>query len=170
MRINFDRLSKLAGLPGSSQGRKSLNESYKAESAEVEESEVEEGAYHEGEEDLEEGFLFEEESEEVEEGDDEIVEVDEAMLVQELRRAKRIMQESKRRKRQALMNESKRRQRNRQRIEEAQLKRVIDQEVQNVMRELNLTGGWVYGDNKPKRSRNGYSHQGSFLGGPGFRK
>lgn len=160
MKINFDRLSKLAGLPGGSQNsKKSLNESYMFESEE--ESEMEESWMSEMDDDMEEAHA---------DPDDEVVEVDEAMLVQELRRMKGIMQENKRRQKAALMNESRRRQMNSQKIQEAQLKQVIDQEVQNVMRELNLTGGWVYGNNKPTRSKRGYTHQGSFLGGPGFRK
>ncbi len=53
-------------------------------------------------------------------------------------------------------------------IFEAQLKQVIDEEVQNVMDEMNLTGQWVYGDKRPRRSRRGYTHQGSMMPGLGF--
>ncbi len=95
-----------------------------------------------------------------------MIEVDETRLVQELRRAKKIMQENKRRKR---LSESRKRQR-KQRMFEAQLRNIIDEEVQSVFDEMNYTGGWVYGKNKPKRSRNGYTHQGSFNPGIGFKR
>lgn len=87
---------------------------------------------------------------------DEMIEIDEVELVQELRRAKKLMREARRKKR----NIS---------LQEAEIKSIIDDEVKNVMRELNLSNGWVYGDNKPKRSRKGYVHQGSFLKGIGFK-
>ena len=95
-----------------------------------------------------------------------MVEVDEAMLVQELRRAKRIMQENKRRKQ---LSENRKQQR-KQRMFEAQLRTIIDEEVQNVFDEMNYNSGWVYGKNKPKRSRNGYTHQGSYMPGIGFKR
>jgi hypothetical protein len=37
------------------------------------------------------------------------------------------------------------------------------------MKELNLTGGWVYGENKPQASKKGFVHQGSFMKGIGFK-
>ena len=178
MRINFDRLSKLAGLP-SSGGRRSLNEN----------------TYHEADEPQDEGSLYEEEApmpfgmnelddadegaahhyegeghyegeEAADDANEVMLEVDETMLVQELRRMKNLMNESKRRKRLA---ESRKRQR-KQALYEAQLKRVIDEEVQNVLADMNYNSGWVYGDNRPTRSRHGYSHQGSYISGPGFRR
>ena len=99
-------------------------------------------------------------------GMDEMIEIDETMLVQELRRAKRIMKENKRRR----MNESRRRRSNKQGLFEAQLKQIIDEEVQNVMDEMNLTSQWVYGDRRPTRSRAGYTNQGSMMPGIGFRR
>jgi len=165
MRINFDRLSKLAGLPSS--GRRSLNESAKYESDEPSELENENYLYEE-----EEGLPFdasslsEKEEEEDPTDENQMIDVDETMLVQELRRMKNLMNESKRRKRLA---ESRRRQR-KQALYEAQLKRVIDQEVKNVIDEMNYNSGWVYGNNRPTRSRHGYSHQGSYISGPGFRR
>tara|TARA_Y100000592_G_C5359894_1_gene263120 strand:- start:351 stop:779 length:429 start_codon:yes stop_codon:yes gene_type:complete len=90
--------------------------------------------------------------------EDEIIEVDEKELVQELRRARRLMAESKKRK--AIKK---------QQLQEMQLKGIIDQEVKNVLKELQLNSGWVYGKNKPRRSRKGYTHQGSFLKGIGFK-
>ena len=56
-----------------------------------------------------------------------------------------------------------------QQLQEMQLKGIIDQEVKNVLKELQLNSGWVYGKNKPRRSRKGYTHQGSFLKGIGFK-
>lgn len=160
MRINFDRLSQLAGLPASG-NRKSLYEG-------KDYGKKEEGS-HTYEGSALEGLDMDNEGEALGEGDeefapaplDEMIEVDEAMLVQELRRAKRIMQENKRRS----LNESRRRN-----MFEAQLKQVIDEEVQNVMEEMNLTGQWVYGDRRPTRSRKGYTHQGSMMPGLGFRR
>ena len=162
MRINFNRMSQLAGLPAGSNG-KSL---YEGKDHEIAEEEVEETATYEGtaldgldEMDAEEGTGMYEEDEEVDM--EEMIEIDEVMLVQELRRAKGIMQESKRRR----LSESRRRQ-----IFDKQLKQVIDEEVSNVMDEMNLTAGWVYGDNRPKHSRKGYTNQGSFLPGFGFKR
>ena len=158
MRINFDRLSQLAGLPANSKSG-NLNESAMfteddikgGEGAAVERDPLEELDELEGEEgDTSESASL-----------DEMIEVDEVMLVQELRRAKRIMQESKRRS----LNESRRRN-----IFEAQLKQVIDEEVQNVMDEMNLTSQWVYGNRRPTRSRKGYTNQGSIMPGFGFKR
>ena len=177
MRINFDRLSQLAGLPASG-NRGSLHEGAEHGHSMEEEREDEgvynEMGYHEGEElEPSEDFAYEGTAlsglEEDEEDDepmgsdrlDEMIEVDEVMLVQELRRAKRLMQESKRRS----LNESRRRN-----MFEAQLKQVIDEEVQNVMDEMNLTSGWVYGDRRPRNSRKGYTNQGSMIPGLGFRR
>lgn len=170
MRINFNRLSKLAGLPsGSSNGRRYLNENVDMEA---------EGAYDEGMDPMHEddydmpgamdeyGSMFEADEDEDEDPNEAMVEVDESMLVQELRRAKRIMQENKRRKQ---LSESRRRQR-KQRMFETQLRQVIDEEVQSVFDEMNYSNGWVYGKNKPRRSRNGYTHQGSYIPGIGFRR
>ena len=86
---------------------------------------------------------------------DEMIEIDEVMLVQELRRAKRMMNESKRRKEAIVENE---------------LRGIVESEIENVLKQLNLSdGSWVYGANKPKRSRQGYTHQGSYLKGIGFK-
>ena len=146
MRINFNRLSVLAGLPASGRSSRRLNEN-KDMYSEMDNMENEP-------------------MDEMEDPMDEIIEVDETELVQELRRAKRIMQENKRRK----AASAARQQRRKQRLYEAHLKELIDEEVQNVMAEMNLTGGWVYGERKPRRSRNGYTHQGSYFPGVGFRR
>ena len=156
MRINFNRLSQLAGLPGGNSNRRSLYEG-----KEVEEVDAEEGMQY-NEAAFDPVDLTEEE--EVEEADmemDELIDVDETMLVQELRRAKRIMNENKRRR----LSESRR-----QSNFNKELKQVIDEEVQKVISEMDLSGQWVYGNNRPTRSRKGYSHQGSFLPGFGFKR
>ena len=116
------------------------------------------------EEETEEGMMREEEAEEgmMREDLEEMIEVDEVMLVQELRRAKKALAESKNRRTRRARN-------SRRSLQETELKNIIDQEVKNVLQDLNLGGGWVYGDNKPKRSRKGYVNQGSFLKGVGFK-
>ena len=182
MRINFDRLSQLAGLPSSGNNtRRSLYENKDPEASDEGRGHKDEGrgdgdpppiGEMMGDDDANEMMdpSMEEMMRAMEADDnapgekrdlDEIIEVDEVMLVQELRRAKRIMNENKRRS----LNESRRRQ-----IFEKELKQVIDEEVQNVMSEMNLTGGWVYGDRKPRNSRRGYTSQGSMMPGIGFRR
>jgi len=159
MRINFNRMSRLAGL-STGTNRNSLNEgagmhyevdddttSENMDNLMAEEDPAEEGVGMYEDEDIS--------------GMDEIFEIDEVMLVQELRRAKGIMQERKRRR----LSESRKRQ-----IFEKELKQVIDEEVSNVMDEMNLTSGWVYGDRKPRNSRRGYTNQGSMMPGIGFRR
>jgi len=181
MRINIDRLSKLAGLPVNNRSGRTLREAKDLES----EGMRDEGMRDEGmrEEEHDEGMREEEDMPEMadlaymteDEEDmpemhgtdmDELLDVDETMLVQELRRAKRIMQENKRRK---IMAESRKRNR-KQKMFEAQLREMIDQEVANVFDEMQITGEWIYGKNKPTRSRKGYTHQGSFMPGIGFKR
>ena len=176
MRINFDRLSQLAGLPSNGNStRRSLYEGKDPETTEgrgnkdegrgdgdppvdeMDEPTMEELMGMHNEDD----HGGDEPTNEMGDPLDEIIEVDEAMLVQELRRAKRIMNENKRRS----LSESRRRN-----MFEAQLKQVIDEEVQNVMDEMNLNSQWVYGDRKPRNSRKGYTNQGSMLPGIGFRR
>ena len=198
MRINFDRLSQLAGLP-SGNSRRGLYEGKDHEKEEgmrhrgmmedpmreMEDDMMEDPMREMGHDDMMEKMDMDDgmdhdlpevafdpvdltedddmdKNEKMDHGDlDEMIEIDEVMLVQELRRAKRIMQENKRRS----LNESRRRD-----LFESQLKQVIDEEVQNVMDEMNLTGQWVYGDRRPTRSRKGYTHQGSTIPGIGFRR
>tara|TARA_B110000858_G_C17588992_1_gene374805 strand:+ start:146 stop:616 length:471 start_codon:yes stop_codon:yes gene_type:complete len=155
MRINLDRLSTLAGIPN---GKPSINENVEAgmEETMYEDEDITfEGDGMEEDEDITfEGDGMEEEDE----GMEEMIEIDEVMLVQELRRAKR------------LMNESRQSKAKKQAIFENNLKRIIDEEVQSVMDEMNLTSGWVYGNNTPKRSRKGYTAQGSMIPGIGFQR
>jgi hypothetical protein len=146
MKINVDRMAKLAGLSLKSSTRtRSLNEGAHSDHRSMEEMEaIEDMEEMDGMEDMEEM-----------DGMDEIVEIDEVMLVQELRRAKKVMLESK--KRSAKEN-----------LQEARLKKIIEEEVQNLFGGMNLNADWIYGSKKPKRSKQGYTHQGSFLKGIGF--
>ena len=157
MKINVDRLCQLAGVGGKSSGL--LRESYDLGSQIEEEKNVEPEFAMEGD-DM--GDMFAEADEE----DDEVIEVDETELVQELRRMKRLMNENKRR--QAIKAQRVQAAR-RQALQEAHLKSVIEEEVQNIMDELNISADWVYGENQPKKSRKGFVHQGSFLKGIGFK-
>lgn len=168
MKIDLDRLATLAGIQNKSTSM--LSEGRGHDDASMEE-EMQDETMHsmEGmhyEEDMDEAMHEEDMDEAMYEEDlDEVIEIDEVMLVQELRRAKQIMAESKR------QNQKKQRlqESRRKRLQEAELKLIIEDEVQNVMRELNLNSSWIYGENKPKRSRKGFSHQGSYLKGLGFK-
>jgi len=187
MRINLDRLCRLAGVEASSEVlSETSNRSYhngdssdevqhryggEAQLAEAdegmelpmeedmsEEDAMEEGTY-EGEhahDAMEEGMY----EEEVEEGDyameetadeaaheaymSEMIEVDETMLVQEIRRARKMMAES--RQREEISPEQ---------LQEQQLRKIVAEEISSVMKDLNLTSGWVYGNKKPTNSRPG---------------
>ena len=175
MRIDMDRICVLAGV----KSKKSLNESSRRRSLMREGAghDADAGSTYEGEghgdetagDDADESYMFEEDEGEEDESymfeedegegeEDEMVQVDERMLVQELRRARRLMNESR-----------KRQQSKKQKLQEMQLKGIIDQEVKNVLKELQLNSGWIYGKNKPTRSRKGYTHQGSYLKGIGFK-
>jgi len=171
MRINVDRICELAGIPGAKRTRGGLMREGAEHGHSVDEMDdmYGEGSYDEGKEEAEEGMKYEmmddmsEEDVEKEgaEHDDpmeEMLEIDEADLVKELRRMKVQMHEARKIER--------RRQEN---LQETQLKAIIDQEVKNVLKELNLNSGWMYGKRKPTRSRRGYTHQGSYLKGIGFK-
>ena len=57
-----------------------------------------------------------------------------------------------------------------QRLQEAHLKRVIQKEVESVLSEIeDRDAQWLYGKRKPRRSKRGYSAQGSYLPGIGFK-
>jgi hypothetical protein len=92
---------------------------------------------------------------------DEVIEIDEAMLVQELRRARAMISEAK--KTEISEEES-------EELTEAQLRQLVADEVAGAMKDFNLTSGWIYGEKKPKSAMKGYVHQGSFLKGIGFEK
>ena len=81
-----------------------------------------------------------------------VYEIDEADLVSELRRL-RVMTK---------INNTKKRQQRQKALQEAQLRQIIEEEVDNVFKDLengkldlNISGEWVYGKNKPKNSRRG---------------
>ena len=173
MRINVDRLCELAGVSGSRRSSGLIREGVEPEAQHEGEgmpAELED-ALGEGNTDVDNAFDvsgLEEAAAEAEEGDpeanemahgdDEVLEVDEKDLVKELRRMRVKMNEARKIKR-----------RRKQNLQEAQLKAIIDQEVKNVLKELNLNSSWIYGKNKPTRSRRGYTHQGSYLKGIGFK-
>jgi hypothetical protein len=146
MRINIDRLCKLAGV-------KAPVQSYNASSKIMREGKEEESEVLDESDELDEL----DESDDLDESD-EIFEIDEVELVQELRRARRLMKESNQKKSRKIKT-----------LQETEIKAIIDQEVKNVLKELNLTSGWIYGNKKPTKSKKGYVNQGSFLKGFGFK-
>ena len=195
MRINLDRLCKLAGVSSSNKvlseasnrsyhddpsvqaaddpefrfGKNQLSEKKvkemmghghmgdMGEMGGMYEEEVEEGmghSYHEGmyeEEDMDETMYEAKEKDKKKmkekEDLDEMIEVDEAMLVQEIRRAKKMMAEARQRK----LNESKKR----ESLQETQLRKMIAEEIDGVFKDLNLTSGWVYGKKQPTNRTRG---------------
>tara|TARA_B100000674_G_C37893380_1_gene940104 strand:- start:714 stop:1223 length:510 start_codon:yes stop_codon:yes gene_type:complete len=169
MRFKMDRLCELAGVPGSRRRSSILREGTVVGNPGSDEKEKsDEGTYHESYQDDRVDELYEDEEDEKAKSEgqyhdmDEVIEIDEVDLVNELRRARKIMQEAKKKS-------FKMKKRKQEKLQEMQLKAVIDQEVKNVLRDLNLNSGWVYGNKKPTRSRNGYSHHGSLLSGIGFK-
>jgi hypothetical protein len=171
MRINFDRICELAGT--SSKGstnrkytRRPLNES-SGPLGKIdlkEEDEADEGVYEEDEADegVYENMYEEDEVDEMDlnEDEDELVEVDVAELMSEVRRAKRLMKENRRRSRRRQLAESRRK--------EDHLKRII--EVENVLSEIDeRDSSWMYGKRQPRHSRRGYTNQGRTLPGIGFK-
>ena len=114
--------------------------------------------YHEGaddDDDAREGAMRYEEDEPrmeetLEENLDEIIEVDEAMLVQEIRRARQLMAEAREQKTEASQED----------LHEQQIRRIVEEEVDSLMKDLNLTAGWVYGSNKPQNTHKGKVHTG----------
>jgi hypothetical protein len=164
MRFKIDRLCELAGITHRSSQSNLLREN-KEETDEtlnydedMHADEADESMYKDEADEM----MHYEEDMHADEAENELMDVDETMLVQELRRARRIMQEGKRK----AMRRSKIKS---EKLQEVQLKAIIDQEVKNVLKDLNLNSGWIYGKNKPTQSRHGFSHQGSFLKGIGFK-
>jgi hypothetical protein len=194
MRINFNRICKLAGVNPSNRGKLNENKHEAHHAGMEEDGHVEEGDYMEEEkdadeneaynyeghgmmkyemadynEDADENMSLEEKDADENEGegpkDDELVEVDITELMSEIRRAKKFIKINEARK---LRNKRKA-----QRLQEQKLKAVINREVQNVLKEMELNdhdSSWLYGKRKPRRSKKGYSAQGSFIPGIGFRK
>ena len=152
MKFNIDRMCELAGFGNTRTGRM-LNEASNR-SLHDDNGLSGEAEYRYGKNQLnEESEDFDIDLDEDADDDlEEMIEIDEVMLVQELRRAKKLMNESKRRK-----------------LKEMNLKKIIDDEVRSTLKDLNLTSGWVYGENKPRRSRAGYVNHGTYLKGLGFK-
>jgi hypothetical protein len=144
MKFDVNRLSKLAGLE-SDETTTVLSEG--SNRSRHEDPALADDKEHYHGKQLNEMELADDEDEVSEADDmDEVYEIDEADLVAELRRVK-------------MMAESRRRQEKEQALQEAQLKSIIDKEVKNILEEmedLNITGNWVYGKNKPRNSRRGY--------------
>lgn len=162
MKINLDRLCRLAGVEASTEVlSEASNRSYHEDPALDAERDVqfsnqlnetedmgEMGSAMPMEEDedddKDEGMMPEEDMPEMYTEDlDEVIEVDEAMLVQEIRRARKMLAESRKRPEPTGS------------LTEAQLKEIVAEEVSNVMKDLNLTAGWVYGDKKPTNVHRG---------------
>lgn len=149
MKINLDRLCKLAGVEPSGgnllseASNRSMHEDpsvsgeaeYRFGKGQLSERshDMEEGGMYE-EEDMKEGGMYEEEDM------DEMIEVDEKMLVQEIRRAKKMMAEARNKK---------------ESLQEAQLRKIVSEEIDSVFKDLNLTSGWVYGGKKPTNRHRG---------------
>jgi len=160
MKINLDRLCKLAGLEGSTGMLKEGSNRSMHDDASV----SDEAAHRYGSNQLsEDADMYEEDMEDMGEGSgmyedehedmDEVIEVDEAMLVQEIRRARKMIAESRKVSPKSLA--------------EQKLKKIVAEEVENVMKDLNLTAGWVYGNKKPVNSKRGVVN--TAFAGPGFR-
>ena len=83
------------------------------------------------------------------------------MLVQELRRMKKIISESN------VTSEKSNEQEQCKTLNEAELRAIIEEEIAQLTKEMNLTSGWVYGDKKPQNSKKGYIN--TSFAGPGFK-
>ena len=194
MRIDFDRICKLAGVDNNTSnqlneagnrsyhedsglnterdlqhGRGQLNEEDQAEGHYMEEEDQEEG-HHMEEEDQEEGHYMEGEDQEegyyMEEDAHAMEEEDEELVEIDI---SELMSEIRRAKK---MMENKRNNKlQRQQIKENHLKRLIQKEVESVLSEIEeRDSSWLYGKRKPKSSKKGYTAQGSHIPGIGFYK
>ena len=144
MKINLDRLCKLAGVEG---GKSNLlseasNRSYHDDASVSDEADFRfgSGQLSENNRDLEEDDMPVEGMYGSDMDEDEIIEVDEKMLVQEIRRAKQMMAETRQRK---------------ESLQESKLRKMISEEIDSVFKDLNLTSGWVYGKKKPTNRHKG---------------
>jgi hypothetical protein len=182
MRIDFNRICKLAGVDARSsnsglmregkdhdasahemaamyENESDANESDRSEGDDP--KETDEGSYGMHEEETDEGSYGM--HEEAEDDQDEMVDIDMKELMSEIRRAKRIM----------AINEQKKRNiaRRKKNLQENHLKRIIQKEVENILSEIeDKDSSWVYGEKKPRYSRQGYTNQGRTLPGIGFSK
>lgn len=163
MKINFNRICKLAGLSNQS-SKQSLNESAVAGDLEEYESSSKHAYEYAMEEEDSESGDTDKDMKEMEK-DSDILEVDIGTLMEEIRRAKRLMAESKRKT--AL--KQRRKERVQEKLFENHLKRIVQDEVENILSEIDdRDSSWVYGERKPRRSRKGYSAQGATLPSIGF--
>ena len=155
MHIDFNRICKLAGVSNNSSSI--YNKRIIRESAYQNNDEM----YMEGEADpTDEQYM---EGEVDPDDQDEMVEVDVSELMSEIRRAKKIMVLNEQRKRNII-------QRKRQ-LKENHLKRIIKKEVDNILSEIeDKDSSWVYGNRKPRYSKNGYTNHGRTMPGIGFHK
>jgi hypothetical protein len=157
MRFDINRLSTLAGIERGS--KQPLNEASNR-SMKEDPSLKGEDEHRFGKNQISEKKV-KKDDEDDEENLDEVLEIDEKDLVEELRRLRRL-------------SESKKRSNRKQNLQEAQLKTIIEHEVKSILQDiksgkinLNMTSEWVYGNKKPRNSRNGYVTR-SFKG-PGFK-
>ena len=152
MKINLDRLCKLAGIESDT---KMLNEASNR-SMHDDPSVSDEADYRFGPGQLSEG---DEEAPPMDEEDHmgEMIEVDERMLVQEIRRARKIIDDFRSKKETSKEN-----------LQEQQLRKIVSEELENVFKDLNLTSGWVYGKNRPTNSKRGIVN--TAFPGVGFKK
>ena len=133
MKIDFNRLNKLAGLPVSNKSSRSLNEGY-------EESKPDFDDYLDKWHGMDKDGNWPED--EPEGGDPEFAHLSDAEPHEDDFVAP---------------------------DENDAIKKIIAEEVENVMQDLNLTSGWIYGGDKPKRSVQGRLNHGGYLKGPGFK-
>ena len=160
MKINLDRLCKLAGVETT--GENLLSEASNR-SMHEDPTLSGEGDHRFGAGQLSEGgdmdAMHEEDAEDTEDAEDmnEMIEIDEVMLVQEIRRAKKMMAEARKRKSQQQEN-----------LQETQLRKIISEEIADVFKDLNLTSGWVYGSKKPQNRHRGAVN--TAFPGIGFKK
>ena len=166
MKINLDRLQKLAGIKSTSSTlNEASNRSFREDqgvSDEVDyrfggENQLAEADDHEDKMEEEEEEVNEAKDEMEEEDMDEMIEVDEKMLVQEIRRAKKLMAEA--------VKKSKAK---KEKLVENNLRKIISEEIDQVFKDLNLTSGWVYGKNKPTNRHKGAVN--TAFPGVGFKK
>jgi hypothetical protein len=195
MRIDFNRICKLAGINDNSGSRSYLNEGAdhgKEQEEMMHHNEGDSELHYEGDSDLHgegdsdlhgEGdmtYMMEEDDDDASEGmmedededakekkkDEEVVEVNISELMSEIRRAKKLIKINEQNARREHIRK--------QQLQENKLKRVIAREVESVLSEMQsydeYDSEWVYGNIKPRRSRKGYSAQGSFIPGVGFRR
>ena len=154
MKINLDRLCKLAGVETS--GENLLSEASNR-SMHEDPTLSGEGDHRFGAGQLSEGGDMDAMHEEDAEDMNEMIEIDEVMLVQEIRRAKKMMAEARERKSQQQEN-----------LQETQLRKMISEEIADVFKDLNLTSGWVYGSKKPQNRHRGAVN--TAFPGVGFKK